>query len=182
VAAGDGGNVGHNNHQPASSTSTAATGAAPGSLREGSLSGATAAAGVNKARLRSFKEGSAGGAVGDVLPEEAVTWHAARWLLLVRRALGAGPPGCEKRPPLMPPSARPPKGVPGGAAEGGRAQQRRAPLFGEVEARAGGKRTYKGVTPKCGSCHTCKHPSMKKACLINRDRLAQGLPPILPST
>lgn len=38
-------------------------------------------------------------------------------------------------------------------------------------------RTFKGITPKCGKCLTCERPKMKKACVVNRERLAQGLEP-----
>lgn len=37
-----------------------------------------------------------------------------------------------------------------------------------------------GSTPKCGSCKHCLNPKMKQACIINRERVAQGLPPVLP--
>jgi hypothetical protein len=50
----------------------------------------------------------------------------------------------------------------------------------DAEGAVTGKRTFLGITPKCGSCRTCLNPSMKKACLVNRGRLAQGLEPVLP--
>ena len=30
------------------------------------------------------------------------------------------------------------------------------------------RRTFFGKVEKCGSCHTCLHPSLKRACLVNR--------------
>uniref|UniRef100_A0A7S3QZC9 Uncharacterized protein n=2 Tax=Dunaliella tertiolecta TaxID=3047 RepID=A0A7S3QZC9_DUNTE len=34
-------------------------------------------------------------------------------------------------------------------------------------------------TPKCGTCQTCRNPSLKKACLTNRERMAAGKEPIV---
>jgi hypothetical protein len=35
-------------------------------------------------------------------------------------------------------------------------------------------------TPKCTACKTCLNPQLKKACMVNRQRIADGLPPIVP--
>lgn len=40
------------------------------------------------------------------------------------------------------------------------------------------KRGKRVVTPKCGACKTCQNPRMKKACLTNRERIAQGMEPV----
>eukprot|EP00798_Chlamydomonas_sp_ICE-L_P008012 gene8012-1241_t len=39
---------------------------------------------------------------------------------------------------------------------------------------------YTGPTPRCGTCKSCLRPQLKKACYTNRDRIVQGLDPILP--
>eukprot|EP00877_Chromochloris_zofingiensis_P006052 jgi/Chrzof1/16/Cz01g00170.t1 len=134
---------------------------------------------------------------------QSISIQAARCLVLSLRTLRSGPPGCEKPPLRLPaPSttstnhmtapgaaaaaaaaaaivnhvtkAAQASSMPGGAPPG----LPKRPLFGETAAVKGPKRTFVGITPKCGACHTCMNPQLKKACATNRERLAKGLAPV----
>ena len=113
---------------------------------------------------------------------------AARWLLLSRRAVLSGPPGCRK-PLLQLPGMREKvaeqarrrvsgsgRGRGGRGGQGGRVRVRGAAEAG-VKKRT---RVYNPPVPRCMSCHTCLNPQMKKACRVNRERRAKNLPFVLP--
>lgn len=92
--------------------------------------------------------------------DDVAALEAARALLLARRARLAGPPGAGAPPLRAPPPGAGLAAMPGKPA-------------------GTGKRTSVGfITPRCGVCHTCRRPNLKKACMTNRARLARGLPPI----
>ena len=110
--------------------------------------------------------------VWHTLPTEAVLKHGARWMLLSLRAVRAGPPGCTKALPLI---ASFHLHV---AAFSARDFQLAASQKAGSDGGKSAKRVFKGLTPKCGVCITCRNPQMKKACQTNRERLAQGLHPI----
>eukprot|EP00878_Enallax_costatus_P021827 GHUV01023135.1.p1 GENE.GHUV01023135.1~~GHUV01023135.1.p1 ORF type:complete len:417 (+),score=152.62 GHUV01023135.1:448-1698(+) len=110
-------------------------------------------------------------ATGIMQPDEQQV-NAARWLLLSLRAVRSGPPGCDK--PLL--------WLPGMEASTKiDSTNRRSSEGGSGKVTGSGKKAFYGITPKCGKCKTCLHPSMKKACMTNKERIAKGLAPILPA-
>jgi hypothetical protein len=117
-----------------------------------------------------------------VAPDPQVQLDAAQWLLLSLRALLSGPPGCN-RPQLQLSGVRLDPLSDSAAAAGNSVLRPSSGVDGSGSSSSSaltGKRAFHGVTPKCGACQTCSNPSMKKACIVNRQRIAQGLPPILP--
>lgn len=105
-----------------------------------------------------------------------VQLDAARWLLLSRRAVLSGPPGCDKPPLQLPGMAVKVSSIP---RESGGGASKTSTAGNSNVGVGGSKKAFHGFTPKCGKCRTCIHPSMKKACVVNKERLAQGLAPIL---
>jgi hypothetical protein len=113
------------------------------------------------------------------LPADALLRHGGRWLLLSFRAVSAGPPGCYKAPLFMEgPLEQARLRFESSAATYFARDGLLAPLQRAGSEGGRSKRVFKGLTPKCGVCNTCRNPQMKKACLINRERLAQGLAPV----
>lgn len=108
---------------------------------------------------------------------DSLVLDASRWLLLSHRATLSGPPGCRK--PLLQ--------LPGMQEREPEQERRRSSGSGRGRGRGrGGKkggdskrtRTFMGRTPRCGSCHTCLNPSLKKACPVNRERMRKGQQPL----
>jgi hypothetical protein len=110
-------------------------------------------------------------------PDPHLQLDAIQWMLLSRRAVHSGPPGCN-RPPLQLTGVQLDTSI--SAAASAAAAAAGDGSRGASSSALAGKRAFHGVTPKCGACQTCSNPSMKKACIVNRQRIAQGLPPILP--
>ncbi|CAD7696786.1 unnamed protein product [Ostreobium quekettii] len=113
----------------------------------------------------------------------------AAWALLCSfRAVQEGAPGAGLEPPVYKPPAPPySRSHLERASIAKPMKQRRFAVPGPSSSDGrlgsgsrGGRRMRRSVgrTPKCGACKTCMHPSMKKACLTNRERIEQGLEPL----
>lgn len=111
----------------------------------------------------------------DLQPADKQQLDAARWLLLSRRALISGPPGCDK-PALAIPGMPPLQGSTVRSPTDDMGAHRSTGIAGTT------KKAFHGFTPKCGQCKTCLTPSLKKPCVTNKARLAQGLPPLMPNS